>query len=189
MFYPPLPRCAPPFSILEVHWRSSHGNNTFQKRASLTLACEYAISKIVDDEERVGNSLVGFCRWRLFKILRLSFGQDFEVEVQLRFWRWGLVKILKLIFDWSGSLVEILKLDLVKILKLRFSQYFDANVWSRFWTRNLIKICVRTWFTKFLNPRVRCAFGNVYCLWRCIAGNAKILAVSASQWKLMNFSS
>ena len=76
------------------------------------------------------------CRfWSLGLVIKLNFcsdfelfGQDFEVEVQLRFWRWGLVKILKLIFDWSGSLVEILKLDLVKILKLRFSQYFDANV-------------------------------------------------------------
>ena len=52
---------------------------------------------------------------------------------------------------------------------LTFGWDFEIDAWSRFWRWNLIKTCVRTcdltlrsYFGKTLNPRVRCAFGNVY---------------------------
>ena len=64
-------------------------------------------------------------------------------------------------------MVEILKLGLVKILKLKF--YGEADDWLRFWNWCLFEIlkmtfdqdllCWNLWYE--LNPRVRCAFGNV----------------------------
>ena len=48
----------------------------------MSLACEDANSKLIDvvtvaDEDRVGNNLL--------QISKLRFGQDFKVEVQIRF--------------------------------------------------------------------------------------------------------
>ena len=54
-----------------------------------------------------------FWRWRLLKISRLRFGQDFEVEVQLGFWSWSLVKMSR----------------------LKFGPNFVAKDWSTFWAR------------------------------------------------------
>ena len=51
------------------------------------------------------------------------FGDDFEIEVQARFWSWSLYRIL------------LMTLGLVEML---------INVWLKFWRWNLIKICVRT---------------------------------------------
>ena len=65
----------------------------------MTLACEDGDSKIVevvtvvdvDDQDRVGNSLLQIWKLRLVKKLNFSsdfehkFGQDFEVEVKGRF--------------------------------------------------------------------------------------------------------
>ena len=52
---------------------------------------------------------------------------------------------------------------------LMFGWDFEVNAWSRFWRRNLIMICdwiviwsIRLLWLDELNPRVRCAFGNVY---------------------------
>ena len=52
----------------------------------------------VDDEDRVGNSLLQIWELRfghnsklLFRISSTSFGQDFEVEAQARFLSWSLV--------------------------------------------------------------------------------------------------
>ena len=64
-------------------------------------------------------------------------------------------------------MVKILKLALVNILNFKFSQ--DANVWLGFSSECLVEIlkmkfdqdlCLKLWYE--LNPRVRCAFGNVY---------------------------
>ena len=65
----------------------------------MTLACEYANSKLVevvtvahvDAEDHVGNSLLQIWelmfgpKAQLFQTLSTSFGNDFEVEVQARF--------------------------------------------------------------------------------------------------------
>ena len=66
-------------------------------------------------------------------------------------------------------LVGILKLGLVKTLELKC--YGEADVWLIFWSWCLVEIlkmkfdqylCLTLWYE--LNPRVRCAFGNVsYC--------------------------
>ena len=61
-------------------------------------------------------------------------------------------------------LVEILKLGLVKTLKFKLSG--DADVWLRFLVD--ADLCLNLWYDlkkllwqDELNPRVRCAFGNV----------------------------
>ena len=98
---------------------------------------------------------------------------DFEHKVWSRFWSWRSGKILKLEFVhhfaadalwrlWSLILVEILD----KILNFKSSR--DADVWLEFWSWCLVEIlkmkfdqdlCLNLWYE--LNPRVRCAFGNV----------------------------
>ena len=78
----------------------------------MTLAFEDANSKLVevdtvadvDDEDRIGNSLL--------QILKLRFG--YKVKLLFRLWAQGLVKILKMKFR--------------KDLKLEFCQYFAADV-------------------------------------------------------------
>ena len=87
----------------------------------MTLACQDTNLKLVevvtvvdvDDEDRIGNSLL--------QIWKLSFGH--KAQLSFRFWAQGLVKILKLASDvWlslqSWVLVKILELGLVKILIL-----------------------------------------------------------------------
>ena len=95
------------------------------------------------------------CGWSSGEILKLKFGQYFAAEVCLRWRSWILVKIMKL--------------GLVKILKFKFSR--DADVWLKFWSWCLVEILKmkfdqdlfsNLWYE--LNPRVRCAFGNVYTL-------------------------
>ena len=93
----------------------------------------------------------------MVKILKLKFGQYFAPDVWWRLRRWILVNILKL------GLVKILTLDLVKMLM--FGWDFEINAWSRFWYCNMFKI-FELWIEILwyeLNPRVRCAFGNVFC--------------------------
>ena len=81
----------------------------------MTLACEDANTKLVevvtiagvDDENRVGNSLL--------QIWKLRFGHNAE-----------------LLFSLSGQdLINILKLKLRQDLKLEFGQYFAADVLYR----------------------------------------------------------
>ena len=81
-----------------------------------------------------------FWSWSSGEILKLQFGQYFAADVWLSLQSWILAKILKL------DLVKILSLSLVKFLKLKFDQDLYKNLWYE------------------LNPRVRCAFDNVYCL-------------------------
>ena len=78
----------------------------------MTLVCEDAFTKLVefvtvadvDDEDRVGNSLL--------QIWKLRFGHNAE-----------------LLFSLSGQdLINILKLKLRQDLKLEFGQYFAADV-------------------------------------------------------------
>ena len=101
-----------------------------------------------------------FGRWTL--VIQLSFCsdfedkvsrivQDFEVDVQVRFWSWTLVIILLLmlacgyeVHSWSRfwfGLVTILSLSFVEMVM--FGWDFEVDVRSRFW-RCLIKICVWT---------------------------------------------
>ena len=86
----------------------------------MTLACEDANSKLVkvvavanvDDEDRVGNSLLqiwelryghvaklSFRLWAqgFVKILKLKLRRDFEAEVLSVFCRWSLVGVIKII--------------------------------------------------------------------------------------------
>ena len=70
--------------------------------------------------------------------MKLKFGQYFAADVWLSLQSWILAKILKL------DLVKILSLSLVNFLKLKFDQDLYKNLWYE------------------LNPRVRCAFGNVF---------------------------
>ena len=103
----------------------------------------------------------------------MKFRQDFEDEdIKSVFCCWCLVEVWSLIF------VEILKLCLVTIVKFKFCG--DGDVWLKFWIWCLVEIlkkkfdqdlCLNFWydFKKLywqdeLNPRVRCAFGNVFIL-------------------------
>ena len=99
----------------------------------MTLAGEDANSKLVevvtvadvDDEDRVGNSLL--------QIWKLRFGH--KTKLLFRLWAQGLVNILKL------GLTKILSLSLVKILMLSWD--LDVSAWLKLWNC-LIKICVIT---------------------------------------------
>ena len=51
--------------------------------------------------------------------LSTRFGQEFEVEVQAKFWNW--------------SLVSILLLRLGEVMKWVFGQDFEVKVWSKCW--------------------------------------------------------
>ena len=79
-----------------------------------------------------------FCSWIFCEILKLKFGQYFAADVWLRLQSWILVKILN--------------------LGLMLNRDSKIDVWSRFvWNM---------WYE--LNPRVRCAFGNVcICVLLC----------------------
>ena len=146
----------------------------------VTLACEDANSKLfdvvtvadVDDEDRVGNSLLQISKLRFGQKAKLlfRFGQDFDVEVEARFEAGQFFSADLLKRSWSWILVRILKLGLVKILKLTF--YGEADVWLRFWSWCLVEIlkmkfdqdlCLNLWYE--LNSRVRCAFGMFSILW------------------------
>ena len=85
-----------------------------------------------------------------------------------------------------------LKLGFVKILKFKFSR--DADVLLRFWSWCLVDVlkmfdqdlCLNLWYE--LNPRVRCAFGNV---WNPISANmpnqyVDILWPYGDNWYLSN---
>ena len=99
-----------------------------------------------------------------------------------RFGSWGLVIKLNFCSDfqhkvWSG----VWRRSSGEILKLKFGQYFAADVWLRLQSWILVKILnlglmlnrdskIDVW-SRFvwnlwyeLNPRVRCAFGNVFLL-------------------------
>ena len=71
----------------------------------------------------------------LHVVMKFNLGQDSEARFGQDFEVSSIVKIV--MFSWD----------------------FEVDAWSRFWKWNLIKICVWTWYE--LNPRVRCAFGNV----------------------------
>ena len=120
----------------------------------------------VDDEDRVGNSLLHTWELRLGNKAKLLFrlwAQGFEVEVQARFLSWSMVNILLLMFC-RGYEVESL---------------------SRFWRWSLIKIWVelviwpnRLLWKDELNPRVRCAFGIVLYMKVVFYKNVRVLWIS-----------
>ena len=147
------------------------------------LACEDSNSKLVDvvtvaDEHRFGNNLLQISKQRFGKKAKLLF----------RLWAQGLVKILKLKFRQDLKLefgqfffcwffVEVMKLNLGRYSEARFGQDFEAYVLWRgwylveIWSWCLVEIlkmkfdqdlCLNLWYE--LNPRVRCAFGNVLSL-------------------------
>ena len=96
-----------------------------------------------------------WCRFgRLTLVIKLSFCsdfedkvsrfvQDFEVDVQARFWRWTLVIILLLMLGCGYEVNSWSRFwfGLVKIFKFKFCR--NGDVWLRFWSC-LIKICVWT---------------------------------------------
>ena len=125
----------------------------------------------VSDEDRVGNSL--------FQIWKLRFGQ--KAKLFFRLWAQGLVFEVEVKARFEAGVwlvgccwcfVKVMKLNLGQDSEGRGGQYFefqfsrDADVWLRFWSWCLVKIlkfdqdlCLNLWYE--LNPRVRCAFGNV----------------------------
>ena len=90
----------------------------------VTLACEDANSKLfdvvtvadVDDEDRVGNSLL--------QISKLRFGQ--KAKLLFRLWAQGLVKILMLKFRQD--------LRLASLILLIFCRGYEVESWSGFWS-------------------------------------------------------
>ena len=109
----------------------------------------------------------------LVKILKLMFRQDFVAEVWSLFSSWCL-------WFWSLILVEILKLGLVKIFKFKFF----SKCWCLVEILKLVldRLCKNLWYDlkkllwwAKLNPRVRCAFGNVFLFqpfFDCIYGHS-----------------
>ena len=98
------------------------------------------------------------CRFRSWDlVIKLNFCSDFQHKVWSGVWRQSSGEILKLKFGQYFAADVWLRLQswiLVKILNLGWMLNWDSkiDVWSRFvW--NL-------WYE--LNPRVRCAFGNVF---------------------------
>ena len=82
-----------------------------------------------------------------------------------------MVKSLKLKFKrnfGNWSMVSILLLRLGEVMKWMFGQDFDVKVWSKCWCLvEILKFVIWSRFVYFglkveLNPRVRCAFGNVF---------------------------
>ena len=77
----------------------------------MTLACEDANSKLVevaiianvDDEDRVGNSLLHTAYWSLVNILPLMSCRGYEDESWLRCKMQGLVNILNFKFSRGGD--------------------------------------------------------------------------------------
>ena len=139
---------------------------------------------VSDVEECVSISLERFWRWRLFKIMSLRFGQDFEVEVKLRSWSWGLVKILML------NLVKIFRL----ILWLKIGQHFEPEVWPRFGSWSLVEI-LKLNFDNFWhdlkavslgkanNPWVCCAFDNVWFHISILFGRWVMKLAHSADWE------
>ena len=110
-------------------------------------------------------------------VIKQNFCSDLEHKVWSKFWSRSSARfeagqffsadLLKRL--WSWILVRILKLDLAKNLKLRF--YGKADDWLRFWSWCLVEILkmkfdqdlfLNLWYD--LNPRVCCAFGNVFLM-------------------------
>ena len=112
-----------------------------------------------------------FGSWGLVK--KLNFCSDFEHKVWSRFrswskgeiWSWSLVSFFCWCFvEVIWILVEILKLGLANIFKFNFSR----DVWDFEVDTYLFEILKNETWSRFLcnlwyelNPRVRCAFGNV----------------------------
>ena len=91
-------------------------------------------------------------------------------------------------------MVKFLRLGLVNILNFNVS--LDADVWLRCWTCWLVEIlkmkfdqdlCKNLWYE--LNPRVRCAFGNVlmYNLPTSIIDNEVLYKNLSPQYKSWNW--
>ena len=121
------------------------------------VACEDANSKLVefvtvadvDDEKRFDDSFMQF--WKLKFGHKAKFCSDFEHKVWPRVWSWSSSETFEtevwsvfccwgLVRLWSECLVERFSI-------LEFDQDLCKNLFL--------------WWAE-LNPRVRCAFGNVY---------------------------
>jgi hypothetical protein len=157
-------------------------NSCLVNLIDVTLACECQLKTCwgsycyhVDTEGHVGNSLLQILKLRFGHEVKFCsdfehrVGQDFEVEVQATFWSWSLFSI------WRWCFVEVMKLNLGRDSEARFGQDFEllgywrflVDALSRFWRCDQ-DLCLNLWydFKKLvwqdeLNPRVRCAFGNV----------------------------
>ena len=116
--------------------------------------------------------------WRFGLVIKLNycsdfehFGQDFKVEVEARFWSWSLVSILLLMFGWGYEVESWIS----KYSAGRFGQDSNFRFLSRCWCLvEILKLMLRFWncdmfeicelWSCDMNPRVRCAFGNVLCV-------------------------
>ena len=137
------------------------------------VPCEDANSKLVefvtaadvDDEKRFDDSFMQF--WKLKFGHKAKFCSDFEHKVWPRVWSWSSSETFEtevwsvfccwgLVRLWSGCLVKILKLKFGRNAIVRLRSWileFDQDLCN-----NLL-----LWLAE-LNPRVRCAFGNVFIL-------------------------
>ena len=117
-----------------THWLT---DSCLVNLIDLTLACEDNYSKLVevvtvaadvDDEDRVGNSLLQI--WKLRFGNKANFCSDFQHKVWSRFWKWSSSQIFKLKFGqyFDADLVDIMKLNLDWDYEARFVQDFEVSV-------------------------------------------------------------
>ena len=97
--------------------------------------------------------------------LRTRFGQEFEVEVQAKFWNW--------------SLVSILLLRLGEVMKWMFGQDFEVKVWSKCWCLvEILNIGIWSRYVKELVSLVsRTQPSGPLCLWQCLIISLSIIYV------------
>ena len=130
-----------------THWLT---NCCLVNLVDVTLACEDANSKLVDMVTVANDDLVGN---NLLQIWKLRFGQDSEVEVQTRF----AAGVWPVFLCWC--FVKVMKLNFCRDSEARFEQVLWRG-WCLVVILKLMQdLCLNLWYE--LNPRVRCAFGNV----------------------------
>ena len=117
---------------------------------------------------------LSFCSGFKDKVLR--FVQDFDVEVQARFWSWSLVIICCwcLVVAVKFILGRDSGFGLVKIFKFKFCR--NGDVWLKFWSWCKVEIlkmfdqdlCLNLWYDpkKFLVSRTQPS--GPLCLWQCL---------------------
>ena len=110
-------------ALLVTHWLT---DCRLVNLVDATLVCKDANSILVevvtvadvDDEHRVGNSLLQIWSWRL--VIKLNFCSDFEHKGWSRFWSWSSARF----WNWS----------LLSILPLMFCRGDEVESWSMFWS-------------------------------------------------------
>jgi len=83
-------------------------------------------------------------------VIKPAFCSDFQYKVWSRFWSWS-----------SGVWSIFCRWCFAEVMKLNLGRDFEDEVWSRFGFELVIWPNRLLWKDE-LNPRVRCAFGNVF---------------------------